>query len=924
MPGSAQVASGRQPVAETGRNQDGSPPPSQAWAFVALLATAVMVPTGIFALGAWLAWGQVWEQVRAELAATAGAAAEYAARVLDGHALLADRVDELLRGQSDAQIRDREPDLHRALHQLSASRPIVRSLRALDAQGRLLAASNVFPVQPDRSTEEDDFFEQLRDADRPGPVISRVYRSRLDGELSLAVAERRGAAALAGVSLVAGQQPFRGAVLVSLRPGELALGLQRLADTTDQTIALIRTDGEVLARSSGFEDPPPALPPDSPFRQIMASGAERALTLGRTGTGGDDSLIAFRRVAGWPVVATVTEARGTVVARWRRVLLWQASFGAPAILTLVGLVVLAVRRTRQVAEARAALRSEAERREAAEALRESDERYRALAGATREGVAIHDGHRIVEANDAFWRMFGYASRQAVLGRNPLEFVSPVARKEVQEAFSHRHSEAYESTGLRSDGTSFPVGLHGEPILYQGRPMRVEVVRNLTVQKAAERTLRDMLGTLDLGAFMARDLDGTIRYWSAGSERLFGWTSEEAVGRISHALLRTVFPTPLPEIEATLERSGEWTGEVRQLTRSGQEVAIATRKALRRDAEGQPTGVVESMVDVTPVRRAQAELLDRSLRLQLLSDTAGRLLAASEPEKVLEELFQSLSEQLSIDISFSCVMDGHTEEELRLAATFGIPEEARVGLKRLRVEEVLCGAGARSRAPIRLEALQASWNPAADVIRGLGVRAYVAFPLMAGDRLIGTLSFGTRRRDRFPDEDLALLGTIARYVGVLRERLHAEAALRGAEQRLRSIVETIQDGMVVIDERGTIVSFSAAAERLFGWPAEEALGRNVSTLMPSPDRERHDAYIGHYLATGERRIIGKGRVVTGMRRDGSTFPMELTIGEVRSGSRYLFTGFVRDLTERQEAERRLQELQSELLHVSRVSAAWPMS
>jgi two-component system sensor kinase FixL len=145
----------------------------------------------------------------------------------------------------------------------------------------------------------------------------------------------------------------------------------------------------------------------------------------------------------------------------------------------------------------------------------------------------------------------------------------------------------------------------------------------------------------------------------------------------------------------------------------------------------------------------------------------------------------------------------------------------------------------------------------------------------------------------------------------------------SEARLRSILETIPDAIITIDERGTIQSFSPAAERLFGYAAEEALGRNVNMLMPSPHHERHDGYLARYLETGERRIIGIGRVVSGKRKDGSTFPMELAVGEAIVGGKRLFTGFVRDITERQRTQKRLQDLQAEFLHVSRLSAMGQM-
>lgn len=169
-------------------------------------------------------------------------------------------------------------------------------------------------------------------------------------------------------------------------------------------------------------------------------------------------------------------------------------------------------------------------------------------------------------------------------------------------------------------------------------------------------------------------------------------------------------------------------------------------------------------------------------------------------------------------------------------------------------------------------------------------------------------------------DLAALVTKPAEEGAdalaVAERAIAEA--RAREAHLASILATVPDAMIVIDEGGLIQSFSATAERLFGYAADEVVGHNVSMLMPSPYREQHDSYVARYVATGERRIIGIGRVVVGQRNDGTTFPIELSVGEVEAGGRKLFTGFIRDLTERQERERRLHQVQSELIHMSRLS------
>ncbi len=145
-----------------------------------------------------------------------------------------------------------------------------------------------------------------------------------------------------------------------------------------------------------------------------------------------------------------------------------------------------------------------------------------------------------------------------------------------------------------------------------------------------------------------------------------------------------------------------------------------------------------------------------------------------------------------------------------------------------------------------------------------------------------------------------------------------------EAHLKSILKTVPDAMIVIDERGIIQSFSAAAQRLFGYTPTEVIGKNIKMMMPSPYRENHDEYLARYVRTGERRIIGIGRVVVGERKDGATFPMELAVGEMKSGNQRYFTGFIRDLTERQKTEARLQELQSELVHISRLTAMGEMA
>lgn len=168
----------------------------------------------------------------------------------------------------------------------------------------------------------------------------------------------------------------------------------------------------------------------------------------------------------------------------------------------------------------------------------------------------------------------------------------------------------------------------------------------------------------------------------------------------------------------------------------------------------------------------------------------------------------------------------------------------------------------------------------------------------------------------------IIGPVVAQMGHMNLTRRRQAAARQAH--LQSILDTVPEAMIVIDEKGMIQSFSATAERLFGWRTAEVEGRNVKVLMPSPYRDDHDVFMERYRTTGERRIIGIGRIVVGQRRDGSTFPMELAVGEANFDGDRFFTGFVRDLTDRREQERRLQELQAELVHVSRLSIMGEMA
>lgn len=189
--------------------------------------------------------------------------------------------------------------------------------------------------------------------------------------------------------------------------------------------------------------------------------------------------------------------------------------------------------------------------------------------------------------------------------------------------------------------------------------------------------------------------------------------------------------------------------------------------------------------------------------------------------------------------------------------------------------------------------------------------------------------------QLPTEILASAFNVLMVVGLLGwaiERLareqraleQREKALEAGQAQLQSILETVPDAMVVIDEEGLIRTFSAAAERLFGYRRDEVVGRNVSILMPAPYAEQHRHFLDHYRRTGERRIIGHIRILRARRADGTEIPIELSVGEARIGGMRIFTGFIRDISDRIAAEERVEQLNAEYAHSARLNAMGEMA
>lgn len=290
-------------------------------------------------------------------------------------------------------------------------------------------------------------------------------------------------------------------------------------------------------------------------------------------------------------------------------------------------------------------------REARVALAESEARFRAVVEQAGTGIAQVDRNgRFILVNDRYCEIVG-RPREALLGGLRMQDIThPDDLTGNLPAFARTLGDgvpfSIEKRYLRPDGAEVWVHNSVAPVRDDtGRVLAVvAVAQDVTARRAAEAALRDgearlrdLLATLDLGAFMARDLDGIIRHWSAGCERLYGWSAAEAVGRGAHAFLQTIFPVPPSEIAAALERDGEWTGDLLQRTRDGAGIVVAARKALRRGPDGAPTAVLEAFTDVTAQRHAEAALaLQRNELERIVEERTAALLRAGEERRRAED------------------------------------------------------------------------------------------------------------------------------------------------------------------------------------------------------------------------------------------------------------------------------------------------
>ncbi len=523
-----------------------------------------------------------------------------------------------------------------------------------------------------------------------------------------------------------------------------------------------------------------------------------------------------------------------------------------------------------------------ERRRAESQLLESETRMGAILSAAVDAIIIIDSRGVIDSmNRAAETLFGYSSKETV-GQN-IKMLMPAPYQAEHDGYLSNYNSTgvkkiigigREVTGLRKNGDTFPMDLAVSQVEMGGRRLFTGIVRDITERKRAEAELLDSeartraILEAAVDAIIIIDELGKIESLNAAAIKLFGYEAEEIVGEN----VRTLMPAPYRAEHDGYLNNYKTTG-VKKIIGIGREVT-----GLRKNGDTFPMDLAVSEVRIG----------SRRLYTGIVRDISER----KRQERQLLESEARTTAILAAAVDAILIIDERgTIESLNAAASslFGYEQHEMVGnnVKMLMPP------------PYRVE-----HDGYLNNYTTTGVKKIIGI----GREVVGLRKDGGTFPMELAVSEVKITGKRL-FTGIVRdisERKKQEAQLLDSEARTRAILAAAVDAIIIIDERGQIESLNPASEKMFGYAAEEMIGKNVKMLMPAPYKAEHDGYLSNYTTTGVKKIIGIGREVFGLRKNGESFPMDLAVSEVRMGGRRLFTGIVRDITERKHAEGQLLE------------------
>jgi PAS domain S-box-containing protein len=405
---------------------------------------------------------------------------------------------------------------------------------------------------------------------------------------------------------------------------------------------------------------------------------------------------------------------------------------------------------------------------------------------------------IISWNSGAARVFGHTADEAIGQPTTMLFPPERIAEESEILAQVRRGERvqhFEATRLRKDGTIVDVSVTISPIKDDSGAIvgASKIARDITARKRSEQALLEQAEALDLAQVMVRDMQGRVLFWNRGAQQLYGYTSDEAVGRISHELLQTQFPQPLQEIERTLASAGTWNGELSHANKNGRRIFISSVWVLHRDAQGRGKRVVESNTDITERRQAERKLQAQLARLDLLNQITRAIGDRQDLQGIYRVVIRTLEDQLPID--FGCICDYQAAQKRLTVACLG-PESQALAQELGLTEQTVIAIDSDGLS--RCINAQLVYEPDTGLLpftfpRRLnagGLRALVAAPLQAESQVFGVLIAARRQVDSFSSAECEFIKQVGQHVALAAHQAQLFMALQVAYDELKQSQQAI--------------------------------------------------------------------------------------------------------------------------------------
>ena len=611
----------------------------------------------------------------------------------------------------------------------------------------------------------------------------------------------------------------------------------------------------------------------------------------------------------------------------------------------------------------------AERTAQLAASQRAEERFRVAVEAAPNAMLIVDqAGTIALVNTQAEAVFGYP-RADLLGQ-PIERLVP-ARYRGQHP---KHRTAFFAAprarpigagrdlyGLHKDGHEIPVEIGLTPLTLEGASYVLASIVDLTARQQAEAIRAQLAAIVESSAdaIISKSLTGCIVSWNAGAEQMYGYTRAEAQGRPIAILVPPNRPNEVPAILGRL-RQGERIEHYETVRRrkDGTLLDVSLTISPIIDAAGAVVGASSIARDITARKEAEAAIralnetleqrvTERTAQLEtanqeLLNEIAERRRAeeALRQQHRLMHLLQvvamaaneasSLEEAMQICLDQVCAHTGWPVGHVYRAVgdstdilvpsnlwSLAHPQRFQTFQQVTERTPLASGIGLPGRV---LASGRPAWIinvtndanfPRSKLARDIGVRAGFAFPVLVGKEVVAVLEFFTEEPLEPDAAMLDVMTHIGTQLGRVVERQRAEEALRTSERKFRSVVESATDAIVLADSTGNILAWNNGAQAIFRYREAEMLGQSLTRLMPERYRQAHRHGLERFRSTGESRVIGRPVQLQGLRKDGSEFPLELALSSWQAGEDTFYSGIIRDITVRQQAEEAIRTLNEAL-------------